>query len=118
MAAVFSMEAAVRKLPSPLPNSLFAAAPPSPGATPALTLAALSRPPPRVVKPILLANRPRPASARNAVPESVSPVADPVEDVGSAPPPVRIVAVVGDGTVSPLKGAPWEVVMLHTDETG
>ncbi|OMP02572.1 Violaxanthin de-epoxidase-related protein [Corchorus olitorius] len=31
-----------------------------------------------------------------------------------AEPPVRIVAVVGEGTVSPLKSATWEEVMLHT----
>ncbi|XP_078432213.1 uncharacterized protein LOC144703818 [Wolffia australiana] len=30
--------------------------------------------------------------------------------------PVRIVAVVGRDAVSPLKGAPWEQVMLHTAE--
>ncbi|GAV68971.1 LOW QUALITY PROTEIN: hypothetical protein CFOL_v3_12473, partial [Cephalotus follicularis] len=29
-------------------------------------------------------------------------------------PPVRIVALVGEGTVSPLKGATWRDVMLHT----
>lgn len=29
-------------------------------------------------------------------------------------PPVRMVAVVGHGAVSPLKSAPWEEVMLHT----
>ncbi|KAK9272873.1 hypothetical protein L1049_003252 [Liquidambar formosana] len=29
-------------------------------------------------------------------------------------PPVRIVALVGEGTVSPLKSATWEEVMLHT----
>ena len=29
-------------------------------------------------------------------------------------PQVRIVAVVGHGTLSPLKSAPWEDVMLHT----
>lgn len=29
-------------------------------------------------------------------------------------PPVRIVALVGDGSVSPLKCAPWVEVMLHT----
>ncbi|KAK6922908.1 VDE lipocalin domain [Dillenia turbinata] len=28
--------------------------------------------------------------------------------------PVRIVAVVGEGSISPLKCAPWEEVMLHT----
>lgn len=28
--------------------------------------------------------------------------------------PVRIVALVGKGSVSPLKTAPWEEVMLHT----
>lgn len=28
--------------------------------------------------------------------------------------PVRIVAVVGEGSVSPLKSAPWYDVMLHT----
>lgn len=28
--------------------------------------------------------------------------------------PVRIVAVVGQGTLSPLKSTPWEEVMLHT----
>ncbi|VVA31561.1 PREDICTED: violaxanthin [Prunus dulcis] len=28
--------------------------------------------------------------------------------------PVRIVALVGQGTLSPLKGTPWEEVMLHT----
>lgn len=27
---------------------------------------------------------------------------------------VKIVAVVGEGSISPLKGAPWEEVMLHT----
>ncbi|XP_021274093.1 violaxanthin de-epoxidase, chloroplastic [Herrania umbratica] len=31
-----------------------------------------------------------------------------------AEPPVRIVAVVGEGSVSPLKSATWEEVMLHT----
>ncbi|KAM6588749.1 hypothetical protein CsatA_011354 [Cannabis sativa] len=29
-------------------------------------------------------------------------------------PPVRIVALVGHGTLSPLKSAPWQEVMLHT----
>ncbi|KAF8377212.1 hypothetical protein HHK36_030585 [Tetracentron sinense] len=29
-------------------------------------------------------------------------------------PPVRIVSIVGEGSVSPLKCAPWEEVMLHT----
>ncbi|KAK4766831.1 hypothetical protein SAY87_008473 [Trapa incisa] len=29
-------------------------------------------------------------------------------------PPVRIVAIVGEGSVSPLKQAPWSEVMLHT----
>ncbi|XP_041008879.1 violaxanthin de-epoxidase, chloroplastic [Juglans microcarpa x Juglans regia] len=29
-------------------------------------------------------------------------------------PPVRIVAIVGEGSVSPLKSAPWQEVMLHT----
>ncbi|GAB4848308.1 hypothetical protein Ancab_002975, partial [Ancistrocladus abbreviatus] len=28
--------------------------------------------------------------------------------------PVRIVALVGQGSVSPLKNAPWEEVLLHT----
>lgn len=28
--------------------------------------------------------------------------------------PVRIVAIVGEGSVSPLKSAPWYDVMLHT----
>lgn len=28
--------------------------------------------------------------------------------------PVRIVALVGQGTLSPLKATPWEEVMLHT----
>ncbi|XP_021828758.1 uncharacterized protein LOC110769146 isoform X2 [Prunus avium] len=32
----------------------------------------------------------------------------------SASKPVRIVALVGQGTLSPLKGTPWEEVMLHT----
>lgn len=27
---------------------------------------------------------------------------------------VRIVAIVGEGSVSPLKGTPWEEVLLHT----
>jgi hypothetical protein len=27
---------------------------------------------------------------------------------------VRIVAVVGDGSISPLKDTPWEEVMRHT----
>ncbi|KAK3411561.1 hypothetical protein EUGRSUZ_I00312 [Eucalyptus grandis] len=31
-----------------------------------------------------------------------------------SPPPVRIVAVVGEGASSPLKGATWSEVMLHT----
>ncbi|KAK3030468.1 hypothetical protein RJ639_039153 [Escallonia herrerae] len=38
------------------------------------------------------------------------------ENVGTelkAPPPVRIVVVVGEGSVSPLKSAPWADVMLH-----
>ncbi|CAK7337805.1 unnamed protein product [Dovyalis caffra] len=29
-------------------------------------------------------------------------------------PPVRIVSIVGAGSISPLKGAPWDEVMLHT----
>lgn len=29
-------------------------------------------------------------------------------------PPVRVVALVGEGSVSPLKSAPWLEVMLHT----
>lgn len=29
-------------------------------------------------------------------------------------PPVRIVALVGHGALSPLKSAPWDEVMLHT----
>lgn len=32
----------------------------------------------------------------------------------SATPPVRMVAVVGNGAASPLKSASWEQVMLHT----
>ncbi|XP_043719171.1 violaxanthin de-epoxidase, chloroplastic [Telopea speciosissima] len=32
----------------------------------------------------------------------------------TVPSPVRIVAVVGEGSLSPLKCAPWEEVMLHT----
>lgn len=35
-----------------------------------------------------------------------------VEDLSSNP--VRILAVVGGGAVSPLKSATWEEVMLHT----
>jgi hypothetical protein len=29
-------------------------------------------------------------------------------------PPVRIVTIVGAGSISPLKRTPWEEVMLHT----
>ncbi|KAJ4951223.1 hypothetical protein NE237_028055 [Protea cynaroides] len=32
----------------------------------------------------------------------------------TVPPTVRIIAVVGEGSLSPLKCAPWEEVMLHT----
>ncbi|CAH9142839.1 unnamed protein product [Cuscuta epithymum] len=34
--------------------------------------------------------------------------------LGPSVPPVRIVALVGDGSVSPLNSAPWHDVMLHT----
>ncbi|KAJ7956930.1 violaxanthin de-epoxidase-related [Quillaja saponaria] len=37
-----------------------------------------------------------------------------VTDKEPTDPPVRIVALVGDGTISPLKSATWEEVMLHT----
>ncbi|KAM5577535.1 hypothetical protein ABKV19_008064 [Rosa sericea] len=39
-------------------------------------------------------------------------VTEPVTQLESKP--VRIVALVGKGSVSPLKGTPWEDVMLHT----
>ncbi|XP_010027757.2 uncharacterized protein LOC104418190 [Eucalyptus grandis] len=35
-------------------------------------------------------------------------------EAAPSPPPVRIVAVVGEGASSPLKGATWSEVMLHT----
>ncbi|PIA47861.1 hypothetical protein AQUCO_01400449v1, partial [Aquilegia coerulea] len=35
-------------------------------------------------------------------------------NVTITPPPVKIVALVGEESVSPLKSAPWEEVMLHT----
>ena len=36
---------------------------------------------------------------------------------GLPEPPVRIVAFVGEGSVSPLNLAPWQEVMLHTVST-
>ncbi|KAL8167791.1 hypothetical protein V2J09_009290 [Rumex salicifolius] len=48
----------------------------------------------------------------------VSMVSDSRSDVVKTAPEseslVRIVAIVGEGSISPLKGTPWEEVMLHT----
>ncbi|KAG6394544.1 hypothetical protein SASPL_145133 [Salvia splendens] len=50
---------------------------------------------------------------------AASRLAPPVNSPAATPPPeseirVRIVVVVGEGSVSPLKSAPWYDVMLHT----
>ncbi|XP_059624388.1 violaxanthin de-epoxidase, chloroplastic [Cornus florida] len=47
---------------------------------------------------------------------TISAVLETVETAvtDSNAPPVRIVALVGEGSVSPLKSAPWVEVMLHT----
>lgn len=37
-----------------------------------------------------------------------------VVEAAPSPPPVRIVAIVGEGASSPLKGTTWSEVMLHT----
>lgn len=51
---------------------------------------------------------------------SVSPAAVAEADkstTSAAETPVRIVAIVGEGSISPLKSTPWEEVMLHTVRT-
>lgn len=41
-------------------------------------------------------------------------VAEANKSTVTAETPVRIVAIVGEGSISPLKSTPWEEVMLHT----
>ncbi|EXB24802.1 hypothetical protein L484_005181 [Morus notabilis] len=56
-----------------------------------------------------------PTSSVTAVVESNSAtVTEKDEEDEISDPPVRIVALVGHGSLSPLKCAPWEEVMLHT----
>ncbi|MQL81151.1 hypothetical protein Taro_013599, partial [Colocasia esculenta] len=115
-ATMFSVVAIGLKLPpSPLQSRLFLAQPPAPDAAAvAVTLAVpLSRSLARV-KPVLFANRPPTTSAWSVEGSAVVPLEE-AEGAGSPSlPPVRIVAVVGEGVASPLKGASWEEVMRHT----
>lgn len=51
------------------------------------------------------------------LPMAVSEAKESAVTEASADQPVRIVSIVGEGSVSPLKCAPWEEVMLHTVST-
>ncbi|GAB2279316.1 hypothetical protein Dimus_013959 [Dionaea muscipula] len=65
----------------------------------------------------LLGRRRADGSRRRRQPKIISAVTEaeaPASATGSGESPVRIVAVVGEGSLSPLKSAPWEEVMLHT----
>ncbi|CAA6666242.1 unnamed protein product [Spirodela intermedia] len=101
VATMFSTETSCLRLPAILPRPSLVAPHASPDGTTVGTVAVASGPPP--------------SSVRSGIAEAVS--CEPEGDAGSAPRLVRIVAVVGEGTVSPLKGASWEQVMLHTIAT-
>ncbi|CAA7403018.1 unnamed protein product [Spirodela intermedia] len=110
---MFFIEAAHLRLRVILPRPLLVASRSSLGGTAVGTVAVASWPPSSRRKPWSIPIL-GPISVRNVVTEAAS--CEPEGDAGIAPRPVRIVAVVGDGTVSPLKGASWEQAMLHTAE--
>ncbi|XP_020098700.1 uncharacterized protein LOC109717362 isoform X2 [Ananas comosus] len=62
-----------------------------------------------------LRHEPPPRRKTASLPRNLSPIRSlAAEKRGDAAQPVRIVAVVGEGSLSPLKDTPWEEVMRHT----
>ncbi|KGN62096.1 uncharacterized protein LOC101212663 [Cucumis sativus] len=56
----------------------------------------------------------RPTVSRRLLTVPPPVVAEANKNMAMADTPVRIVAIVGEGSISPLKSTPWEEVMLHT----
>ncbi|XP_023007352.1 violaxanthin de-epoxidase, chloroplastic [Cucurbita maxima] len=52
--------------------------------------------------------------SRRRLTVTAAAVAEANKSATKAETPVRIVAIVGEGSISPLKSTPWEEVMLHT----
>ncbi|KAI6699700.1 hypothetical protein NL676_014024 [Syzygium grande] len=102
-----SMRAGFRRLTaSPAaPAAATAAAAPSPPRSRRLRAADFYRP------CLRRAGTPHPATA---IAKAVMETKESVAASAASSPPVRIVAVVGEGALSPLKGAAWSEVMLHT----
>lgn len=55
--------------------------------------------------------------SRRRLTVTAAAVAEANKSATKAETPVRIVAIVGEGSISPLKSTPWEEVMLHTVST-
>ena len=56
----------------------------------------------------------RPTVSRRLLTVPPPVVAEANKNAAMTDTPVRIVAIVGEGSISPLKSTPWEEVMLHT----